>query len=75
MSIETSGAPTPLIKNDSVRALAVKPAKRSAFFPDLPTLADRDCQDSTLSLGMDSWFRRARLRAFETSFTASWSRF
>jgi tripartite-type tricarboxylate transporter receptor subunit TctC len=40
MSIETSGAATPLIKNDSVRALAVSPAKRSSLFPDLPTLAE-----------------------------------
>jgi tripartite-type tricarboxylate transporter receptor subunit TctC len=40
MSIETSGAATPLIKADSVRALAVSPGKRSALFPDLPTLAE-----------------------------------
>jgi tripartite-type tricarboxylate transporter receptor subunit TctC len=40
MSIETSGAATPLIKAGSVRALAVSPAKRSALFPDLPTLAE-----------------------------------
>jgi tripartite-type tricarboxylate transporter receptor subunit TctC len=40
MSIETSGAATPLIKSDSVRALAVSPGKRSALFPDLPTLAE-----------------------------------
>jgi len=40
MSIETSGAATPLIKSNSVRALAVSPAKRSALFPDLPTLAE-----------------------------------
>ena len=40
MSIETSGAATPLIKGDSVRALAVSPDKRSALFPDLPTLAE-----------------------------------
>jgi tripartite-type tricarboxylate transporter receptor subunit TctC len=40
MSIETSGAATPLIKGDSVRALAVSPGKRSPLFPDLPTLAE-----------------------------------
>lgn len=40
MSIETSGAATPFIKADQVRALAVSPAKRSALFPDLPTLAE-----------------------------------
>jgi tripartite-type tricarboxylate transporter receptor subunit TctC len=40
MSIETSGAATPLIQAGSVRALAVSPAKRSALFPDLPTLAE-----------------------------------
>jgi tripartite-type tricarboxylate transporter receptor subunit TctC len=40
MSIETSGAATPLIKADNVRALAVSPGKRSALFPDLPTLAE-----------------------------------
>jgi tripartite-type tricarboxylate transporter receptor subunit TctC len=40
MSIETSGAATPLIKADSVRALAVSPGKRSSLFPDLPTLAE-----------------------------------
>jgi tripartite-type tricarboxylate transporter receptor subunit TctC len=40
MSIETSGAATPLIQAGSVRALAVSPAKRSPLFPDLPTLAE-----------------------------------
>jgi tripartite-type tricarboxylate transporter receptor subunit TctC len=40
MSIETSGAATPLVQAGSVRALAVSPAKRSALFPDLPTLAE-----------------------------------
>jgi tripartite-type tricarboxylate transporter receptor subunit TctC len=40
MSIETSGAATPLIKAGNVRALAVSPARRSALFPDLPTLAE-----------------------------------
>jgi tripartite-type tricarboxylate transporter receptor subunit TctC len=40
MSIETSGAATPFIKSESVRALAVSPAKRSSLFPDLPTLAE-----------------------------------
>jgi tripartite-type tricarboxylate transporter receptor subunit TctC len=40
MSIETSGAATPLVKGNNVRALAVSPAKRSALFPDLPTLAE-----------------------------------
>ncbi len=40
MSIETSGAATPFIKGGQVRALAVSPAKRSALFPDLPTLAE-----------------------------------
>ncbi len=40
MSIETSGAATPFIKGGNVRALAVSPAKRSALFPDLPTLAE-----------------------------------
>ena len=40
MSIETSGAATPFIKSGNVRALAVSPAKRSALFPDLPTLAE-----------------------------------
>jgi tripartite-type tricarboxylate transporter receptor subunit TctC len=40
MSIETSGAATPFIKSGQVRALAVSPAKRSALFPDLPTLAE-----------------------------------
>jgi tripartite-type tricarboxylate transporter receptor subunit TctC len=40
MSIETSGAATPLVKAGSVRALAVSPAKRSPLFPDLPTLAE-----------------------------------
>ena len=40
MSIETSGAATPFIKADQVRALAVSPAKRSALFPELPTLAE-----------------------------------
>jgi tripartite-type tricarboxylate transporter receptor subunit TctC len=44
MSIETSGAATPLIKSDSVRALAVSPAKRSPLFPDLPTLAESGLQ-------------------------------
>jgi tripartite-type tricarboxylate transporter receptor subunit TctC len=40
MSIETSGAATPLVQAGSVRALAVSPAKRSPLFPDLPTLAE-----------------------------------
>jgi tripartite-type tricarboxylate transporter receptor subunit TctC len=40
MSIETSGAATPFIKSDSVRALAVSPGKRSSLFPELPTLAE-----------------------------------
>jgi tripartite-type tricarboxylate transporter receptor subunit TctC len=40
MSIETSGAATPFIKGAQVRALAVSPAKRSALFPELPTLAE-----------------------------------
>jgi tripartite-type tricarboxylate transporter receptor subunit TctC len=40
MSIETSGAATPFIKGGQARALAVSPAKRSALFPDLPTLAE-----------------------------------
>jgi len=40
MSIETSGAATPFIKADQVRALAVSPAKHSALFPELPTLAE-----------------------------------
>jgi tripartite-type tricarboxylate transporter receptor subunit TctC len=40
MSIETSGAATPFIKADQVRALAGSPAKRSALFPELPTLAE-----------------------------------
>jgi tripartite-type tricarboxylate transporter receptor subunit TctC len=40
MSIETSGAATPFIRGGQVRALAVSPAKRSALFPDLPTLAE-----------------------------------
>jgi tripartite-type tricarboxylate transporter receptor subunit TctC len=40
MSIETSGAATPFIKAGQARALAVSPAKRSALFPELPTLAE-----------------------------------
>jgi tripartite-type tricarboxylate transporter receptor subunit TctC len=40
MSIETSGAATPFIKGGQVHALAVSPAKRSALFPELPTLAE-----------------------------------
>jgi len=40
MSIETSGAATPFIQAGQVRALAVSPAKRSALFPELPTLAE-----------------------------------
>jgi len=40
MSIETSGAATPFIKADQVRALAVSPTNRSALFPELPTLAE-----------------------------------
>jgi tripartite-type tricarboxylate transporter receptor subunit TctC len=40
MSIETSGAATPFIKSGQVRALAVSPAKRSALFPDLPTIEE-----------------------------------
>jgi tripartite-type tricarboxylate transporter receptor subunit TctC len=40
MSIETSGAATPFIKAGQVRALAVSPGKRSALFPELPTLAE-----------------------------------
>src|ERR1700760_2761501 len=40
MSIETSGAATPFIKAGQVRAVAVSPAKRSALFPELPTLAE-----------------------------------
>jgi tripartite-type tricarboxylate transporter receptor subunit TctC len=40
MSIETSAAATPFIKGGQVRALAVSPAKRSALFPDLPTIAE-----------------------------------
>jgi tripartite-type tricarboxylate transporter receptor subunit TctC len=40
MSIETSGAATPLIQAGSVRALAVSPARRSPLFPDVPTLAE-----------------------------------
>ena len=55
MSIETSGAATPLIKSDSVRALAVSPAKRSPLFPDLPTLAESGLQgyDVANHLGID----------------------
>jgi tripartite-type tricarboxylate transporter receptor subunit TctC len=40
MSIETSGAATPFIKGDKVRALAVSTAKRTPLFPELPTLAE-----------------------------------
>jgi tripartite-type tricarboxylate transporter receptor subunit TctC len=38
MSIETSGAATPLVQAGTVRALAVSSAKRSPLLPDLPTL-------------------------------------
>jgi tripartite-type tricarboxylate transporter receptor subunit TctC len=40
MAIETSGAATPFIKGDKVRALAVSTAKRTPLFPELPTLAE-----------------------------------
>lgn len=40
MAIETSGSAKPFIKSGQVRALAVSPAKRSALFPDLPTLVE-----------------------------------
>jgi tripartite-type tricarboxylate transporter receptor subunit TctC len=40
MAIETSGSATPHIQAGSVRALAVSTARRSPFFPDLPTLAE-----------------------------------
>jgi len=49
MSIETSGAATPLIQAGSVRALAVSPAKRSPLFPDLPTLAEAGLQGYDVS--------------------------
>lgn len=38
MSIETSGAATPLVQAGTVRALAVSSGKRSPLLPDLPTL-------------------------------------
>jgi len=40
MAIETSGSATPHIRAGAVRALAVSTAKRTALFPDLPTLAE-----------------------------------
>jgi|HubBroStandDraft_6_1064221.scaffolds.fasta_scaffold180682_2 tripartite-type tricarboxylate transporter receptor subunit TctC len=40
MALEPSAASAPFIKSEKVRALAVSPAKRSALFPDLPTLAE-----------------------------------
>jgi len=49
MSIETSGAATPFIQGGNVRALAVSPAKRSALFPDLPTLAESGLKDYDVS--------------------------
>jgi tripartite-type tricarboxylate transporter receptor subunit TctC len=49
MSIETSGAATPFIQAGSVRALAVSPAKRTALFPDLPTLAESGLKDYDVS--------------------------
>jgi tripartite-type tricarboxylate transporter receptor subunit TctC len=49
MSIETSGAATPLVQAGSVRALAVSPAKRSPLFPDLPTLAESGLQGYDVS--------------------------
>jgi tripartite-type tricarboxylate transporter receptor subunit TctC len=49
MSIETSAAATPFIKGGQVRALAVSPAKRSALFPDLPTIAESGLQGYDVS--------------------------
>src|SRR5262249_52341564 len=40
MAIETSGSAAPHIRAGGVRALAVSTAKRTALFPDLPTLAE-----------------------------------
>ncbi|MGZ3408794.1 MAG: tripartite tricarboxylate transporter substrate binding protein [Xanthobacteraceae bacterium] len=40
MAIETSGAATPFVKSNKVRALAVSTAKRTPLFPELPTLAE-----------------------------------
>jgi tripartite-type tricarboxylate transporter receptor subunit TctC len=40
MSIETSGAAAPYVRSGRVRALAVSTARRSAAFPELPTIAE-----------------------------------
>ena len=45
MAIETSGSATPQIQAGAVRALAVSTARRSPFFPDLPTLAEAGLKD------------------------------
>ena len=38
MALEPSGASAPFVKSGKIRALAVSSGKRSALFPDLPTL-------------------------------------
>ena len=50
----------PQAKAGQVRALAVTSAKRSSAAPDVPTIAESVCRDTSFHRGSECWLRPAR---------------